>query len=340
MLCSFFVNPKYLFHSSRLFGLGIFQSFLRIRINVGFSYFLRIRINLDFPETLPIFGARGQFGPGGSVLGWTKDVKWNRAGCEEPPSPRTPSAALLLCPDARRQPQILDLPLRAPGCSPLPSGSARKRTGRVFKPGSVVLRRQGERSKGNCRPPQAAPLPLLWGRNQPLRGCGGDGGALFVYFNNSSFHQARAGRDEAGPADRGCPRGGDTRPRTAIYRRQRRPPRRQRRAPGAAAPGAGDGCGSSSPPPSQPGSPPLSFSSRISSLPSITACRCRFATAAVTRLWLRGRKMSRLSAAEPRTLRNTRQINEVREIRGHKSEGCKSSCCCSYLEVEKSECHS
>lgn len=65
--------------------------------------------------------------------------------------------------------------------------------------------------------------------------------------------------------------------------------------------------------------------------PSITACRCHSAAAAVTRQ----RKMSCLSAGRSG---NMRQINGVREIRGHKSEGCKSSCGCSYLEVKKSEC--
>lgn len=84
---------------------------------------------------------------------------------------------------------------------------------------------------------------------------------------------------------------------------------------------------------------PQSLSSHISSLPSITTLPlCRSTTMAVTRLWLRWRKMRHLSMADRGTFKNMRQINEVREISVHKSKGIKSLCGCSYSEAKQSEC--
>lgn len=224
----------------------------------------------------------------------------------------------------------------------MPDDSHKSWTGLWDPPDAPPSQRRGQEAfaKRALRKEKKGSLRLPWGRNQPLWACGGDGGAWLVCFSHSHLHKARAGRAEPGGAAGSSRsiRAWHSRPGSAIYWRHALAPGPKRSIPAAPSPGAGDAEQHSPASPAREPSP--SFSSHISSLPSITACPCHSATAAVTRLWLRERKMSRLSAAEPRTCGNTRQINEVREIRVHKSQGCKSSCGCSYSEVKKSECRS
>lgn len=113
-------------------------------------------------------------------------------------SPCTPLAALLPCPDTRRQSQSLDQPLGPPDAPPFPADQLARGQETLSNRDLWFHRGSGERRKGGCHRPQAAPLPLPWGGNQPLWGCGGDGGAWFVCFNKSSFNKVRAGRAEPG----------------------------------------------------------------------------------------------------------------------------------------------
>lgn len=78
------------------------------------------------------------------------------------PHPFSRPLALLLCPAAQWQSQILDQSSGPAGYSTFPTGSACRRKGAVSKPGAVVLPTQGGQGGRHPRRSDAAVLPAGW----------------------------------------------------------------------------------------------------------------------------------------------------------------------------------
>lgn len=185
------------------------------------------------------FWYRCRFGTGGRVLGWNKDVAWNRTE-EFPALPQLPCSCAQMSNNSHESWTSLRYPPDAP---PFPADQLAR--GQKAFPARDLWFYEGEEGGK-----QAAPLPLQWARNQPLRGCGGAG------FISSCFPEARAGRAEPGWAGGSVriPRSCDTKPSSATYWLQRAQEPEQR-SPTPLSFSSRISC--------------LSFSSRISSLPSI-----------------------------------------------------------------------